>query len=549
MPEKEFNLLEEPWIKVIKPTLEIKEVSLTDAIIYAHEYTQLSGEMPTQDIAILRLLLSVVQTVFYRYNIDGEYDELSKDNDSDCEDVLERWQDYWNLQKFPEQIIKKYLKKVYERFWLFHPNTPFWQVSDLQYGTDYGVECMLGNIKESNNPATKHHFSVIDGDEINKLHNAEIARWLINLNAFAVNIKADKKASGTTLPVGTGRLGQLGIVMVNGKNLFEILMLNLCPLKNGTELWNEPKPIWEQDIRLEQGVKISQPDNLPELYTIQSRRIMLLRDEKRNVTGFRAIGGDFYSVEDDFNEPMTLWCEGKPDKKTGKKIYKPKTHNPNVYAWREFPTLLSNNYEHIPGIIQWMKLLCNEEIIETETLITFRMIGIVYGDGMSYTYGDCINDSVVLSAGLLNDLGKEWISLISDEVDKCQLVVIKAISYFSEDICKLIYGVSEKKVLKRHKEHVKDRLEKQYYFCIDGEFREWLSSIKPPLGNREEKLKEWEKKSYFCARRVIEDYIATLNTNIYVYRDDDKEILTIPKILKTFSMKLKDIYKVTDDVI
>ena len=36
MQEREFNLLEEPWVKVVTASLEQKEVSLTDALVYAH---------------------------------------------------------------------------------------------------------------------------------------------------------------------------------------------------------------------------------------------------------------------------------------------------------------------------------------------------------------------------------------------------------------------------------------------------------------------------------------------------------------------------------
>ena len=53
--EKEFNLLESPWVKVVTPSLEQNEVSLTEAIVHAHEYGNLSGEMATQDAAVLRV--------------------------------------------------------------------------------------------------------------------------------------------------------------------------------------------------------------------------------------------------------------------------------------------------------------------------------------------------------------------------------------------------------------------------------------------------------------------------------------------------------------
>ena len=78
MQEREFNLLEEPWVKVVTASLEQKEVSLTDALVYAHEYMGLSGEMPTQDAALLRVLLAIGITIFYRYDADGRQDELSE---------------------------------------------------------------------------------------------------------------------------------------------------------------------------------------------------------------------------------------------------------------------------------------------------------------------------------------------------------------------------------------------------------------------------------------------------------------------------------------
>ena len=67
MDDKKFNLLEEPWVCVMQENGEVKELSLIDALIHAHQYRGLSGELPTQDVAVLRLLLAVLQTVVYRY--------------------------------------------------------------------------------------------------------------------------------------------------------------------------------------------------------------------------------------------------------------------------------------------------------------------------------------------------------------------------------------------------------------------------------------------------------------------------------------------------
>ena len=66
MKEIEFNLLTEPWVRVRRPDNTVQEVSLTDALLHAQDYVDLAGEMPTQDAAVLRLLLAVLFTVFSR---------------------------------------------------------------------------------------------------------------------------------------------------------------------------------------------------------------------------------------------------------------------------------------------------------------------------------------------------------------------------------------------------------------------------------------------------------------------------------------------------
>ena len=95
MQEIEFNLLTEPWVRVRLPDNTVQEVSLTDALVHAQEYMDLAGEMPTQDAAMLRLLLAVLFTVFSRVNEVGEPEPLE-----DEETALERWGALWELKHF-----------------------------------------------------------------------------------------------------------------------------------------------------------------------------------------------------------------------------------------------------------------------------------------------------------------------------------------------------------------------------------------------------------------------------------------------------------------
>ena len=112
MKEIEFNLLDEPWIRVLLPDYQVKEVSLTEALLKAHTYVDLAGELPTQDVAVLRLLLAVLLTIFLR--------EDEKGNEAPLEEpdaATDRWKALWNLGAFPEEPIRTYLETWHERFW------------------------------------------------------------------------------------------------------------------------------------------------------------------------------------------------------------------------------------------------------------------------------------------------------------------------------------------------------------------------------------------------------------------------------------------------
>lgn len=159
MKEIEFNLLDEPWIRVRDDSCQVHEVSLTDALLHAHQYTSLSGELPTQDIVILRLMLAVLHTVFSRVDADGNAAELE-----DEEEAVERWTDLWELGQLPEEPIREYLEKWHERFWLFHPERPFGQVAGLDSRL-YDVKKLNGEILQSDHK--ERFFSSYSGEEKN----------------------------------------------------------------------------------------------------------------------------------------------------------------------------------------------------------------------------------------------------------------------------------------------------------------------------------------------------------------------------------------------
>ena len=149
MKEIEFDLLTEPWIRVRLKDNTVQEVSLTEALVSAQDYVDLAGEMPTQDAAVLRLLLAVLHTVFSRVDGNGVPAPFEEPRDA-----LQRWGELWQLGHFPEQPIRDYLDKWQDRFWLFHPERPFWQVPEAKIGSPFGAKKLNGEVFESENKTT-----------------------------------------------------------------------------------------------------------------------------------------------------------------------------------------------------------------------------------------------------------------------------------------------------------------------------------------------------------------------------------------------------------
>lgn len=368
MQEIEFNLLTEPWVRVRLPDNAVQEVSLTDALVHAQEYMDLAGEMPTQDAAMLRLLLAVLFTVFSRVNEVGEPEPLE-----DEEAALERWGALWELKRFPEQPIRDYLEQWKDRFWLFHPERPFWQVPEAKIGSPFKGGKLNGEVFESENK--NNMFASYAGVEKNALTYAQAARWLVFLNNY--DDAAAKKKAKDRPSMSPGWLGQLGLVYVKGVNLFETLMRNLMFLNDRTELWEKGRPNWElEEPRSEERTEIVCPGNYAELLTMQCRRIWLERENEK-VVRYTLLGGDFFDKKNAFAEPMTLWGLRKQTKESPE-CYLPQKHDMEKMLWREFSSIIGDG-KHIPGVVQWNGYLQRCGFLKKKEILQICAVGVEYG--------------------------------------------------------------------------------------------------------------------------------------------------------------------------
>ncbi|MBQ3334686.1 MAG: type I-E CRISPR-associated protein Cse1/CasA [Eubacteriaceae bacterium] len=471
--KSEFNLIDEPWIMVMRLDCEIETVSIKTLFEKAHQYKRLAGEMPAQDNAILRLLIAILYSVFSRVDIDGEECEIE-----DEEDALERWKNIWDLKHFPIKPIEDYLKQYHNRFYLIDDKKPFYQIPEANIGTYYNASKLMAHISEGNNKT--RIFSERNGKDKRKLDYAEATRWLIYINAYddasakkSKEYKKNNKDSSSKSP-GVCWCGKLGNIEAVGENLYQVLLLNLTFLKDGIDVW---EPIqndfrhcaaWELDNpRKGERCEIITPANPAALLTLQSRRI-LLDIQSQKIVGYHVLSGDFFEPENAFEEQMTIWGSKEDKKKT---IIYPRRYNISKRSWREFSSLNVDTSARVPGIVNWIFRLMQENILSKNDNVHFKNISIYY-DSNSSSIVNTYYDELSFHKLLLDNVGKKWRTWIENEIKNCEICA-NEIGKLEQKIM-LASGISEADI------NNKPQTNKELFFNrIDLSVRKWIFQLDP----------------------------------------------------------------------
>lgn len=542
MKEIEFDLLTEPWIRVRLKDNTVQEVSLTEVLVSAQDYVDLAGEMPTQDAAVLRLLLAVLFTVFSRVNVKGEPESLEKRGQA-----LRRWSELWQLGHFPAAPIRDYLEQWKDRFWLFHPTHPFWQVPTLCNGIAFGGKKLNGERAESGNKTPL--FQNVSKTECEVLSYAQAARWLIYQNGY--DERGGRPKAGNKPRHGVGWLGQIGFVAVKGKNLYETLLRNMAFPTEQDALREEQQPCWEREqVRAEQSVKIVMPKNQAELLTLQSRRILLKRSETvPGVVGYEVLGGDYWDSENAFGEQMTLWS--RTSKKNEKMTYKPQQHEAGKQLWREIPSMLDPEGRK-PGVLTWNQQLQSLRILSRKEQIVLNMVGIRY-DNQEASVKDVYTDQLAMQLAVLDELSRPWTVRINQEVERCEKAA-ESIGVLCKEL-KLAGGLDYNQV-KGFKEtqKVTEDARAQFYFAVDQPFRQWLQEIDPEQDDPDEAVLRWQAQARSIAeelgaKMVREAGNAALKGHRIAVGDKKTErtiLYTSPKAYNRFRASLREIYPKTE---
>lgn len=538
--EKEYNLIDEPWICVRTNDCKVKQVNLKDAILNSHNYIGLAGETKTQDFAVLRLILAIIYTVFSRYDEDGNEIDISENDSSSS---MDRWENIWNSKHMPSKPIEKYLSKWYDRFWLFDDDFPFYQSNAVKgKGKPYSTSKMIGTLFESGNKPRLFSERFHEG---RLLSYAEATRWLLHINCF------DDIAAKNPTPKRTW-VGQLELIAIKGDNLFETIMLNYnaeCDFNNETGEINKSIPSWELDNNsVEFNRCVAIPNNQAGLLSFMSRRLYLCR-ENNLVSGYYISGGDYFEEQEVFQEQMTLWKGYKEKKNDNIFKFKPKLYDTSKKIWQEFGAIATvYNHENdaekgyrCSGAIEWIKTLKEDEynILSKDYVVKVVLASVIYdyGQATSLPVIDLVSDSLTFYSQLLTEVGGVWNACINDEINKCEKVA-NQVKFLSENLEKSS-GASGDKISNND-------VKVQFYDKIDRIFRIWLSELNPTQVQIEEYCKKLENQVYNIALDLGNQLMIQTGSRA-IFGRNNKSGTSSAESFNMFLAKIKKILSIVGD--
>ena len=527
MTECDYNLLDEEWIPVLLTDGGVEKVGILKAFERAYDIEDLACELPTQKIAIQRVLLAICYRV------------VSLEDEED-------WGDLWRAG-LPMEAIRVYLEKWRDRFYLFGGRHPFMQAPDLRTpkGAVSGLERIVADVPNGE----RQLFTTRHGRALKRITPAEAAVWVIHTQAYdpagirsgAVGDDGMKKGKGYS--IGPAWCGQTGAVWLRGDNLEETLMLNLVVadtvcLQGPSPQSDEAACTWESEA-VETAVRRDysrdgKPDpngiGIPRLLTWHSRR-MRLHGDRDGVTGVVLAQGDKLGPQNMQRfEPMSLWRYSQPQSKKFKEhIYMPAKHEPGRAFWRNLPSTLPVT-EKIPGFdkseqqkFQQSATLLFQAYLKTLELdfparIRLEAVGMTYGEREA-SIKDLYHDQMTLAKVLLEEEGKALAYSVKQQVLTVEEVA-KAVGILGANLSRAAGESGD-----GAGEGAQKRAKERFFAQIDDPFRSWLASLD---GNSdvENKQREWTETARRIAKQVAGELIASAPRSATTGRNTGKTYMS-----------------------
>ena len=529
MKDPEYNLLDEPWIPIRLLDGTITNVGLLELVERTSDIADLACELPTQNIAIQRLILAIAYRVATPSN-------------------EQEWARQWN-EGAPTDRMLEYLEEWRDRFYLFGGRYPFMQVADLRTEKDAvsGLEKIIADV-----PNGEQFFTTRHGKALANISVAEAARWLIHSQAYDPSgirsgaVGDSQVKGGKGYPIGPSWCGHLGIVWLKGENLDESLVLNLVPSDSGnlrgvstSTQWggctwedDEPETAERNDYSLLDSSGTPRPISIPRLLTWHSRRVRLVGDVS-GVTGVvLALGDKLAPQQMQQYEPLSLWRYSMPQSKKFKQdVYMPRKFEAGRALWRNLPGALpevtkidgadkQKKDEFFPSATLSFHYALEESLVKTDYPKRMRIqaIGVTYGPQES-TFEDIYFDELTLSVALMRADQPELAAQVDRQVRNTEEVA-KHLGVFAANLARAAGESGD-----GAGDGARERAKQLFYARVDDPFRHWLADIDEE-SKPSEIARVWERSLRAFAQETAAGLAASTPSAAIIgrYIDRDKRV-------------------------
>lgn len=481
MKNPEYNLLDEPWIPVRLIDGTITDVGLLELLRRTTDIADLACELPTQSIAIQRLILAIAYRVA---------------TPRDARDWARQWDD-----GAPTEQMIEYLERWRDRFYLFGGRFPFMQVADLRTAKDAvsGLEKLIADV-----PNGEQFFTTRHGRALACIPASEAARWLVHAQAYDPSgirsgaVGDSQVKGGKGYPIGPAWCGHLGLVWLKGQDLDETLVLNLIPASTaalrgvdsstewGVCSWeaSEPESSVRGDYSLLDPAGTPKELSIPRLLTWHSRRIRLVGDSS-GVTGVVLAQGDKLAPQEmRLYEPQSLWRYSTPQSKRFKTdVYMPRKFEAGRALWRNLPGTLPTvttvqgvdkqpKREFLPSATLSFHYQLDNASIQTSypKVMRIQAVGVTYGPQES-TFEDIYSDELTLSVAVMR-VEREDLSAEIDRQVRLTEEVARDVGTLAANLARAAGESGD-----GAGDGARDRAKELFFSAVDNDFRSWLTQV------------------------------------------------------------------------
>ena len=530
MKNPEYNLLDEPWIPVRLVDGTITDVGLLELLRRTTDIADLACELPTQSIAIQRLILAIAYRVATPH---------------DTRDWVRQWED-----GAPTEQMIEYLERWRDRFYLFGGRFPFMQVADLRTAKDAvsGLEKLIADV-----PNGEQFFTTRHGRALACIPASEAARWLVHAQAYDPSgirsgaVGDSQVKGGKGYPIGPAWCGHLGLVWLKGQDLDETLVLNLIPASTaalrgvdsstnwGACSWEDPEP--ENSVRGDYSLldPAGTPKELsiPRLLTWHSRRIRLVGDSS-GVTGVVLAQGDKLAPQEmRLYEPQSLWRYSTPQSKKFKTdVYMPRKFEAGRALWRNLPGTLPTvttvqgvdkqpKQEFLPSATLSFHYQLDNALIEATypKVMRIQAVGVTYGP-QEATFDDIYSDELTLSVAVMR-VEREDLSAEIDRQVRLTEEIARDVGTLAANLARAAGESGD-----GAGDGARDRAKELFFSAVDTDFRTWLSQVDGHESARDAG-RRWERALRQHATDIQAELVRGASSSAIIGRDTGRGYMNV----------------------